>query len=673
MIIPAHSVKSLPSGLSWMQERLICSNSPVRLASAPTGSGKSYAFMRAVISEGARVLFIVPTKRLLQNLIDDARQQAENALRDRGLTERAIGAWKSDNLITWSSNQEPDQGCSVLLTRARQTLDASASQSGRIIFAIPEIVVKMIRGVPLPEASMLNPFSFITLFDHVVFDEFHTVDDRAFGLACLLACCAVEERKAKVSLLSATPIDVTGLFEKFGVQRHDMEVIKEQITAGCPKGNRSIHGHVELRIVECSPSEAVQRNIDELRRAATNGRQIIIIYDSLQQLKKEECSIRSFLINSGIEDNRILSINSIDDSMLEYGQPALGRRYADPREYDVLLCTSSIEVGVNFRSVLMIMNPGLNPAGFMQRVGRVARGNDDGRILICLPENQRNRQRWIKRVVRTIREHDELDIESFVEKILHEVKQRLVPSVKDIHTDPEMYDVQFFQRPSWRGIYWAALFVVAICEQMNVQKAAKNRLFKISPNYVWAIKSRIDEIRSVRIVDDCRRAKDQPHKLWVKALLNSALAYRDIGATITVVDPDGSRRQVRESFLLRCTDILRTHIICDLDSERVVELLKRPLDQEIVRFSDKTPTVKMNLHVRSPIGNPGFDVSIHESEKGSEHLYCRLVYEWGEHFGRSADGPHAKVMKAATYLVKVLGKPPLEEDYEDAAESAIFA
>ena len=69
MIIRAHSVPIMASGLSPMQERLLHSDKFVRLVSAPTGSGKSYAFMRAVLDEGEHVLFIVPTKRLLQNLI----------------------------------------------------------------------------------------------------------------------------------------------------------------------------------------------------------------------------------------------------------------------------------------------------------------------------------------------------------------------------------------------------------------------------------------------------------------------------------------------------------------------------------------------------------------------------------------------------------------------------
>ena len=36
---------------------------------------------------------------------------------------------------------------------------------------------------------MVNPFLYLRRFDHIVFDEFHTIDDRSFGLACLFSHC----------------------------------------------------------------------------------------------------------------------------------------------------------------------------------------------------------------------------------------------------------------------------------------------------------------------------------------------------------------------------------------------------------------------------------------------------------------------------------------------------
>ena len=238
MIIQAHSVPILASGLSPMQERLLRSEKLVRLVSAPTGSGKSYAFLRAVIDAGEHVLFIVPTKRLLQNLIEDAREQARDRLLTRGWSDAQVDAWIGEQIIEWSGNQADTAHESLSTTRTRQVFDAGAHSSGRVIFAIPEVVVRMISGIRVKGASAINPFFYLRGFDHVVFDEFHTIDDRAFGLACLFSLLAVAERRGKVSLLSATPINVTKILERLGVGVDDIDQIAEEVVEGHPPGHR---------------------------------------------------------------------------------------------------------------------------------------------------------------------------------------------------------------------------------------------------------------------------------------------------------------------------------------------------------------------------------------------------------------------------------------------------
>ena len=256
MIIRAHSVPRMASGLSPMQERLLHSDKFVRLVSAPTGSGKSYAFMRAVLDEVSNVLFIVPTKRLLQNLIEDARGQAREQLRKREWDDAQVEAWIDEQIVEWSGNQASDGTESLAATRVRQFLNGGALSSGRVIFAIPEVVVTMISGIRITGASTVNPFLYLRYFDHIVFDEFHTIDDRSFGLACLFSLLAVTERQGKVSLLSATPIDVTKVLERMGVGAGEVEQISEEIVAGHPPDHRPSHGDVTISLSECSLSES---------------------------------------------------------------------------------------------------------------------------------------------------------------------------------------------------------------------------------------------------------------------------------------------------------------------------------------------------------------------------------------------------------------------------------
>ena len=88
----------------------------------------------------------------------------------------------------------------------------------------------------------------------------------------------------------------------------------------------------------------------------------------------------------------------------------------------------------------------------------------------------------------------------------------------------------------------------------------------------------------------------------------------------------------------------------------------------------------MTLYVHSPLGDGDFTLSIAEREKGTDQLNARLVDEWRHRFGHmvpapreSVTDPRMKVMRAATALVERLGRPPLDEDYEDAEAGAMFA
>ncbi len=685
MIIRAHSVPILPSGLSAMQERLLRSDRLVRLVSAPTGSGKSYAFMRAVLDENARVLFIVPTKRLLQNLIEDAREQATRQLDNRGWTKAQIDGWLDEHITEWSGNQATDGSETLTTKRARELLGGGGHPGGRVIFAIPEVVVRMISGLPLTGASVVNPFLYPRTFDHIVFDEFHTIDDRSFGLACLFSLLAVSERQGKVSLLSATPIDVTRVLKQTGVAADDVEMVAEAVVDGHAPGNRPIHGDVTVLVRECPIPESMALSVDAVRTSLRDRRTVIIIYDSLARLKKDEPEIRATLRGVGVAEDRILLINSIDDSERKPGGPNRGVRYKDPREYDVLVCTSSVEIGVTFHSALMFMEPGHGLASFVQRVGRVARGAVDGQVIVSLPEQRRDRQAWTRRIGDIIERHDELRVQEFLDEILRDVRRRLEPTRKEAEFDAveDAGTVPYFRRVSWRGLFWSALFVVAVRRmKMTVQKGGDNRLSQVAPRIVKFVEAKIGEITSIDVVNPNQRPQSQPHKRWVEALLTSAFTYRDIGSTLVVVDPDGTRHTATESFLRRATDILGRHVVCDEDGERVVYLLSRTLNRELTNARrNGHEAQRLTLHIPSPIGEGDFSLSINEFEKGTEQLHRRLVEAWRERFrpflpapGEIAQDPRTRAMGAATALVEKLGRPPLEEDFEDAAtESALFA
>ena len=68
----------------------------------------------------------------------------------------------------------------------------------------------------------------------------------------------------------------------------------------------------------------------------------------------------------------------------EPGRFAAGphRRAEDAR---LIVATSSVEVGVNLDTRLMLTDPGFGGASFLQRYGRCARGDVPGRVVVRLP------------------------------------------------------------------------------------------------------------------------------------------------------------------------------------------------------------------------------------------------------------------------------------------------
>ena len=145
--------------------------------------------------------------------------------------------------------------------------------------------------------------------------------------------------------------------------------------------------------------------------------------------------------------------------------------------------------------------------------------------MVSLPEQRRSRHAWTRRIATVIEQHRELTVEDFSSRILRDVRRRIEPAQAEAEMDPTAPDatVSYYRRPSWRGAFWAALFIAAIRRQkMSIQREARDRLYDLSPGTVKFVEARIGEILSVDTVNHNLRRQSQPHRRWVNALLASA-------------------------------------------------------------------------------------------------------------------------------------------------------
>ena len=114
--IRRHAVRSLDNGLSPLQHELLRHPAVVRIAQAPTGAGKSFAFRQAVLRD-QRVMFIVPTKRLAQNLADDMRRSLRDACLSDAQIERRVVVWSKDQT---DKLKAADESANVITIRMNQ-------------------------------------------------------------------------------------------------------------------------------------------------------------------------------------------------------------------------------------------------------------------------------------------------------------------------------------------------------------------------------------------------------------------------------------------------------------------------------------------------------------------------------------------------------------------------
>src|SRR3546814_917714 len=108
------------------------------------------------------------------------------------------------------------------------------------------------------------------------------------GIAKQWAAVDGQKRRARIVLLSATPVDVAPVLEKLGFDRsQDIRMISERVT---PDGGRALHGDVVLDFVQADGVMGVLDAVQYDLVAINSTNKALIIYDSLRHLRADERS-----------------------------------------------------------------------------------------------------------------------------------------------------------------------------------------------------------------------------------------------------------------------------------------------------------------------------------------------------------------------------------------------
>lgn len=541
-VIPRHAVPMAASGLSPLQEMMLHAPEPVRIFSAPTGAGKSYAFQVAMRTQGSRVLFIVPTRRLAQNLAEGLLQDLVTAGIPREDALRKVFLWTSDES---RRIREENPGEDVNRRRIREIRLEADHRGGIMIIATPESVARYLLKPAFSKGGAdVQSIADLLRLDHVVFDEFHTIEARGMGLSMALATYLQHGlTDAKVTFLSATPVDLLTSLTHFGIERSSILSASETVVTGPEEdtpGMRAIHGDVtvtfrrDASIVAALEAHraAVLRTLARPRESKAG--QVVLILDSVRDLHSSKREIARWFDGVGVGPEDRLAINSIDDSTdMDMSGLFVAGREADPLDYRVLVATASVEMGVTFRAGLIVMNPGHDACSFVQRIGRAARGDVEGEVIVTTSKSERADPTWLKQTwSRLVAEGDVVPVDRFVDGVLAGVRKKF--DVNDVELD--QVDGTFRKMPQFAA-WGAALFWCAMEEALAVpgHKGTKTLLRTFRPKKAAAMGIWLDQMKRI----DLHAASE-----WRKAFLREALKLRMIAPSVKLIDRDGLTRNI---------------------------------------------------------------------------------------------------------------------------------
>jgi superfamily II DNA or RNA helicase len=670
LTIKRHCVTVLENGLSPLQQQLLHEPKRVRIVAAPTGAGKTYAFIKALLA-GSRILFIVPTRRLAQNIAASVIHDLIQAGWSRALAEQKLAVWSSDQTaILREQGVEHIRGLRV---RQIQQLTPRLQGMSEMIVAVPEVVSQLLlRGHPeRPQTGLdkgqagFSVLDVLEYFDHIVFDEFHTIEARGFGLAALfakLASVTTEVNttgygRAKLSLLSATPLHIKPSLQTLGVPDTEIAELKEILTEEA--NDRALHGDVRLVLQEQSTMPAlVAEYLSVIQNALTQQQQVVLIYNALADLRRDLPLLLKHFQTIDLSADQVLVINSIDDSTQQSHQRYRSGRQQNPDDFAILIATASVEMGVTFRAAnLMLMESGFAPMNFLQRYGRAARRGADGLVVLRLDQAIVERHQWLRALQTWVSAHENQTI-SIVElsQLLSEAAQQAFQN-KESQT-PVSSSLYFGSLPQ-QAVYTSGLYWQLLLRHPSSSKHRKDHLLQHQPDSSKWVYSKLRQLEP--LLQDPLYAK--PAKQWQILLFMQAMQLRNIGKRVRVIEADGRELQIDRVWLERETDIMRCFTPRYDEREQEYFQLHGELDDYLLDDKNRA-TRRLNVY---------FPHTKHFIELAGDH---RLISEWRQRLNDQGDDDteaawedYPEAMRAAEQLVVFTGLVP-SSDTELSASTA---
>ncbi len=361
------------------------------IITAPTGTGKSYAFPFPVLnakkkagsgmdsSRAIRGMIVLPTNALIAEL-SASFQKTYPQLVINELTGPALNRWELKGHARWKKAIDIVEESDLIITN-------------------PDIVNYAMHGgyhqwTRSKKTGGTRFSRFLSAFGYVIFDEYHLYDEAQIANILTLVKLRYlflqhygvrpgSSEGIRFLFVSATP--EVGLRTLLKNEGYAHEEIIEHIVDS-PASARAIHGRLTVEFVDHPQNVAhlVHGKLSEILEVLRQGKRALLILDKLRDVQELAAELRTILPQYTVYEST--------------GYVAKGEDHgALVKAAQLIIATNKAEVGVNYDVEYCLMEPGKHYQNFVQRFGRVSRGDLSGKVVVSVPNRYAKFRRRFKK------------------------------------------------------------------------------------------------------------------------------------------------------------------------------------------------------------------------------------------------------------------------------------
>ncbi len=477
------------------------------IITAPTGTGKSYAFPFPVINskknpkpfdEGKiRGLIVLPTNALIEELTENF-SKTYPFLNVKKITGKTLDEYAVKGFDRWLK----------IIDMCRGDTD--------LVITNPDIINFAMHGGyhqnTWQNTGRKEFHNFLESFGYIIFDEYHLYDESQIAnlltLIYLRDIFLQENNKIKFFFVSATP--EKALKEILQNKDYIVEEIIEEIVVDS-NNSRAIHGEIEVEICTAtSLNLIISEYQDEMKIWLQSGKRILIVLDKLNEVQILATELSSIFQNYSIYQSTGYTPKD------EFQQTKIDKA-------NIIIATNKAEVGVNYNVEYCIMQPGKYYSNLVQRFGRVSRGDISGKVIICFDNVKYNS---LKRVFKGF---DKISYYDFLDKI-----QIIIQSKKFYSERIPYYQGEYIwciekNLRKQKGAYNSLKYFK---ERLNEESFFKNaesysryKLFSDIDKSIYSLKKAYPNGPTSKAWDD-----------WWNNYLNTFLCFRNNSIIVQIID-----------------------------------------------------------------------------------------------------------------------------------------